>query len=58
MPAYRPRTVDGELLDQLRSAGAVVIEGPLRACCAQTILDEKSVQAVGPSLNSLRSISV
>ena len=31
MPAYRPRIVDAELLDQLRSAGAVVIEGP-KAC--------------------------
>ena len=31
MPAYRPRIVDAELLDQLQSAGAVVIEGP-KAC--------------------------
>jgi predicted AAA+ superfamily ATPase len=31
MPAYRPRIVDAELLDQLQSAGAVVIDGP-KAC--------------------------
>jgi predicted AAA+ superfamily ATPase len=31
MPAYRPRIVDGELLDQLQSAGAVVSVGP-KAC--------------------------
>ncbi|MDP4707599.1 MAG: hypothetical protein NWR94_05265, partial [Cyanobium sp. MAG_237] len=39
MPAYSPRIVDGELLELLGSAGAVVIEGP-KACAARNYLEQ------------------
>lgn len=61
--AYMPRTADGELVDRLRAAGAVVIEGPkacgktataMRSAASHVLLDvdasARQALAVDPSL--------
>ena len=44
MVEYRPRVADDELADRMRSAGAVVLEGP--KACGKTVIAQRVAATV------------